>query len=425
MDNIQIKKQQRHLLLLNVLIFSLIFICFGIIIYQMTNTTLSFQVDSVIQKIMNEKDIAAKKDMTQLEKNSRYNIQVIRWSDDGKPLNSIHEKNNPLRDYPFRLDKKHLNKIVCKRFGNGDDDDIYYRSLTKKFQCQGQTVYVEVLVVTTQIHDAMDHFKDTLFICLIFFCLLSFIISYYLAKQAMKPIIHSWKSQQRFVEDASHELRTPLAVIQAKLEQLFTHPRNTILDESENIAISLNEVRRLEQLIKDLSILAKSNNGSVVIHKRENDISDFISQAVSPYIEIAAMHNRHLSLDDEGEHQHATFDEQKIQQLLVILIDNAIKYTDENGRIQVRSYCKNKNWIIEVADNGLGVPDKKDKQLLFDRFYRVDSSRTRETGGTGLGLSIAKSIVDSHQGSIEALDNTPKGLLIRVSLPIKTNENKS
>lgn len=422
----RIRKQEKHLLLSNILIFSFLFICFGMIIYHMTKTTIYFQVDNVIEQIFQNKDITEDKRIRQVEKTSRYTIRIVRWSDDGKILNDETIDDRNMSDSLFKqlsLDKNDLNRFVCKEYKD-DDSNVYYRSMTKPYMVKGKKTYVEVLVAITQIHEAAGRFRKSLFFYLIIFTLLSFIISYYLAKLAMKPIIRSWRSQQRFVEDASHELRTPLTVIQAKLEQLFTHPRHTIIEESENIAISLNEVRRLEQLIKDLSFLAKSDSSALVIHEELHDIHQFIDQAVSPYCEIAEMKDRHLTIENHTPHLKLWFDSQKIHQLLVILIDNAMKYTKDEGQIVVVSKTTPKHWIIEVKDNGIGASDE-DKQHLFDRFYRVDSSRSRETGGTGLGLSIAQWIVNSHDGTITALDNSPKGLIIRVVLPLQTEERNN
>lgn len=144
----------------------------------------------------------------------------------------------------------------------------------------------------------MKTFETTLIICMIIFWLISIGISFYISKMNMQPIMHSWRKQQEFVENASHELRTPLAIIQNSLQQLFTKPDHTILEESEPIAQALNETRRMNSLTEDLLTLARSDSNQLLLQKEAVDPKEFIQQLAQPFQEIAEMNDKQFVLEN-------------------------------------------------------------------------------------------------------------------------------
>lgn len=137
-----------------------------------------------------------------------------------------------------------------------------------------------------------------LVICMLVFWLLSIIVSFYLAKANMQPILRSWHKQQEFVENASHELRTSLTIIQNSLQKLFTQPNHTIMKESETIAQALNETRRLNRLTADLLTIARSDSNQLILEKSTFHIDTFLAPIVEPFIEMAEIEEKHFIFEN-------------------------------------------------------------------------------------------------------------------------------
>lgn len=429
------RMQQNKMIIMNILAFAIVFVLLGSIIFQMIKVTSYRWVDEESMRIaedtrmiqneiihLNDSSTDASEHWFDNEEDYHRNppmqTQLIIWSNDGKILN---KESLGMRYYDFasmRLNKKILNRVYSRVMLDLSGNKMFFRTITRKMTVNGHVYYAQVITNVNQIQVTIKQFKKMLFICMLVFWIVSLLLSVFLAKWSMKPIIRSWEKQQKFVENASHELRTPLAIIQAKLEHLFTKPQHTIIQESENIAISLNEVRRLNQLTSDLLLLARSDGNVITLKKEPTELDTYLEKVVMPFEEVAEMNDKTLTYHNTAE-QSILIDQQRIHQLLVILIDNALKYTEEGGAVEVDSYIHNRQWVIEVKDNGIGISDEN-KKRLFERFYRVDEARTREKGGYGLGLSIAKWIVDSHNGNIQVLDNEPKGTIFKVSLPLSS-----
>lgn len=229
-----------------------------------------------------------------------------------------------------------------------------------------------------------------------------------------KPIYKSYKKQIEFVENASHELRTPLTIIQAKQELLLQEPNAKIVDKSEDINLTLKETKRLSKLVKELMALARSDTNEYKLNKEKVNIDSLIKEVVVPYEDFTKVKDKNIVLDLKYE-KEINVDKNKITELLIILLDNAIKYTVEKDTITIKTYAKDGRCNIEVRDTGIGISDEGLKRV-FDRFYREDKARSRATGGTGLGLSIAHTIVSKHKGTIKVMHNEPKGTIILVRI---------
>ena len=262
--------------------------------------------------------------------------------------------------------------------------------------------------------DTIENILNILVLGTTLLIIISIIISYILSKRNIKPLIEAYKKQTEFVQNASHELRTPLAIIQAKQELLLKEPNSKIIDKSKDINLALTETKRLTRLIKELMDLARADEGSYKLEKKLVNINELIKEVSVPYEEMANMQNKKLILDLSYK-KDLNCDKNKMFELMVIILDNAIKYTLENDEIEIKTYKKDKKCVIEISDTGIGVSDE-DLNHIFDRFYRADKARTKETGGTGLGLSIARTIVNMHGGIIYAEHNTPKGIKIIVKI---------
>lgn len=239
-------------------------------------------------------------------------------------------------------------------------------------------------------------------------------ISIYLSHWALKPVEHAWDQQKRFVADASHELRTPLTVILANTGILLSHREDRISDQVKWIEHTEAEALRMKKLVEDLLFLAKSDADHKPILKEPVNLSDALWNAVLPFESIA--YENGVTIDAEIQPGVTVQgDEGQLKQLAVILVDNACKYAGSGGRVSVK-LTQQKGCAHLVVNNTGSLIPPEDLPHLFDRFYRVDSARTREQGGYGLGLAIARSIVESHGGTLSAHSTEMEGTTFRVRL---------
>lgn len=428
------RRQRLRFFLINVGAFAAIFLLLGIIILNLLRSSAYRQTDlSLTDSAKDTRLIQMEISRYQsndpllqlppenrpdnLVRGNRFNSQVILWSQDGQILNKnlVGGRLEQLQD--LSLETKKLDKIQeLTLSGNTNEGPLTFHSLTVKAPTNaGEVAYVQLIENTNQITDSMNTFKTILLICMVVFWLISIGISYFISKMNMRPILASWRKQQEFVENASHELRTPLTIIQNSLQKLFTRPDSSILAESETIAVALNETRRLNGLTNDLLTIARSDANETVLAKTTIDPQKLIAELAKPFQEIATMEGKTFILENFAK-TPVVSDEKKIHQLLVIFLDNALKYTDQGDKITLQSELSGDQWLLEVRNTGASISDE-DKKHIFERFYREDRSRTKETGGYGLGLAIAQQIVKDHQGKISVLDLQPRGVIFRVKIP--------
>jgi signal transduction histidine kinase len=232
------------------------------------------------------------------------------------------------------------------------------------------------------------------FALLILLELLILLISTKLTNWIIKPVQESFEKQKQFIADASHELKTPLAVIMASSDALESNP-----SETKWLSNIKSESDRMNKLISDLLDLAKS--------EAVDDKSEFAPGNLSKTVEMSVltfegmMFEKGITLDyDIDENIELNMNAYKIKQLLSILLDNAIKHCDKNGKITV-SLKKDKDIILNVSNTGEGIP-KGEEEKIFERFYRADEARNRNENRYGLGLAIAKNIATSHNANITA-----------------------
>lgn len=246
------------------------------------------------------------------------------------------------------------------------------------------------------------------------------LISFWISQRMMLPILNSWKQQQDFVDSAAHELRTPLTIIQNKMENLLRQPNAKITDVSENIVQSLSEVRRLNQLTSDMLTLAKTGSNMTKLEPKSVDIKEKLTEILEPYREIAEVDDRKLKIKiDTQVKTHLNLDDKRLHQLIVILLDNSIKYTKQGDQIEFKAVANKNSLSFSVANSGPQISNAA-KKKIFERFYREEQSGNRKTGGSGLGLSIAQWIVTSYHGKISVDDwkkTDPKGVIFKVNLP--------
>lgn len=421
------RKQQLRFMILNLIAFSIIFTIFGFIIFHQVQNTLFSEID---EELMQAKEIAASGNFVDFrsppnpeEENGSEQgpprginprIIMLDWNSEGAIVNEDQIGTLLYENFfqEFSLDVDALDTITNLSI----DDEYTFRSLLIEHQTpDNEVAYTQLLVNIDAEQTILDNFGRLLVVCSFIFIILSISASYILSKKMMQPIIQSWNKQAEFVENASHELRTPLTIIQNKLELLLMEPQQKIIQKFENIALSLSETRRLSKLTSDLLTLARADSAEIQLDKQLLQVDEFIERVSAPYSEIAESQNKTLQLELNCPTQIKA-DEVRLHQLLVILLDNALKYTEDGQNISVRTYAEDQKATIEVSDTGRGIK-KENLPYIFDRFYREDKARSRENGGVGLGLSIAQWIVTNHGGTISAFENGQAGTTFKVKLP--------
>lgn len=230
-----------------------------------------------------------------------------------------------------------------------------------------------------------------------------FFISILLANWTIKPVAKAWDQQKQFIADASHELKTPLTVISTNTDVILSNSNDTVESQSKWLNYIKNETIRMTKLVNSLLYIAKYDANETKILLKKINLSNIISSICLQYEPLIYENNKKL-ITDIDNNITIMGDEDKIKQLLNILMDNALKYSLNNGIIKI-SLKKNKqsNVYITVSNSSETI-NKEQLNKIFDRFFRIDSSRNRKTGGSGLGLNIAKSIVEIHKGSINVMN---------------------
>jgi two-component system, OmpR family, sensor histidine kinase CiaH len=243
---------------------------------------------------------------------------------------------------------------------------------------------------------------------------------YLLAGRALIPVKKSWDQQQQFVSDASHEIRTPLAVIQSRADLLFQSPNATIEEKAVDISIISKEVRRLNKLVNGLLTLTRTDSNQMEVKKSNFFLDDLLMDIVEQYTDIASFQEKSI-ISHAPEQVVFHGDKERIHQLLVILVDNAMKFTGEGGEISLSCIKNASSIILTVEDNGIGIP-QEDLPLIFNRFYQVEQSRSANEG-SGLGLSIAKWIVNTHQGNIKVTSEQNERTRFEITFPRNQRKN--
>ena len=415
-------------------VFTLIFSAMTLIILQVMHSSLYTSVDEKLLSLSaNPQDVIQLAVNRATDEVKDLNSQSVPPSTDKKPtvssntevilldsnLNQLVAGNRFLGLDRVTFNKKDLNHIRQLHVQNSYGQDEIYRVILTEMNIESVSTnikYAAVLINTSQLEQISQNHEQLIVVVMASFWILSLIASLYLARVSVKPLLESMQKQQSFVENASHELRTPLAVLQNRLETLFRKPEATIMESSESIASSLEEVRNMRFLTTNLLNLARRDDG---INPELGEVQpDFFNTTFTNYEMIASENNRVFHFENRI-HRTIITDKLLLKQLMTILFDNAVKYTEEEGVIHFVIAATERNLYLSVADDGIGI-SAADKKKIFDRFYRVDKARTRQKGGFGLGLSLAKQIVDALKGTISVKDNKPHGTIFEVKIAIQT-----
>ena len=227
--------------------------------------------------------------------------------------------------------------------------------------------------------------------------------------------------RKEFVANVSHELRTPLTNVRSYAETLRS-AEGDIPQEMENsfLDIIISETDRMTHIVQDLLTLSRLDAGNTEMRFAPFSFRESVANVCRANAMEARRHSHTLTCTLAENMPEISGDPQRLEQVVTNILGNAIKYTPDGGHIAVTGGGSGRSVWVEVTDDGIGIPEK-DRDRIFDRFYRVDKARSRESGGTGLGLSIAKEIVERHHGSLRLVPREGRGTTIRLVLPIDPN----
>lgn len=321
----------------------------------------------------------------------------------------------------------HINRMARKLFGmpkNGTDEnmksftfskmiktfDIDYEELSKQYIEQKSCAVTDVIYGTKAFDVTFAEFR----------------YSEDRTSRGIMCLIHDNtdryeldKSRREFVSDVSHELRTPLTVVKDALETIMEYPTLDGEMRERLISMAVEECDRMTRIVNDLLVLSRLDNNRTSWQVETFEMSAFLDY-LRDIMSIDAKSRSHtLTCEYDDDIGAMTGDREKLNQVLVNIISNSIKYTADGGKIDIRAKNVDDGVEICVSDNGMGIPEE-DQPRLFERFYRVEKARTSDAGGSGLGLAIAKEIIDAHGGRIWVESNVGEGTKMFVYLPYKS-----
>ncbi len=276
-------------------------------------------------------------------------------------------------------------------------------------------VQPQIIVDSTLVAETERRIILTLIVINSTILVISGITGYFLAGVTLAPIKEMVDEQNRFISDASHEINTPLTSLKLAMEVYLREKKSTLAEARTLISESIGEVNKLQYLSTSLLQLAhfQKPNGSNKFEK--TDISDIIGKAIRRVSLMAKEKN--IKIHTKITSAKIYGDKYGLIDLIVIIFDNAIKYSPRESNIEVATKVRDSQVIISISDNGIGIANE-DLQHIFDRFYRADAARSKSSkGGYGLGLSIAKKIVDAHSGDLSVKSTIGKGSTFVITLP--------
>lgn len=244
-----------------------------------------------------------------------------------------------------------------------------------------------------------------------------YLISRFLAKLSLRPVAQAWEQQRQFVADASHELKTPITIILANTGIIQAHPDDPVREQVKWINYIQDEAIRMKSLVDDLLFLAKSDAARLPVHPVQVSLDQVVTGALLPFESVAFEAGVTLT-EEVTPGISIQGDEAQLRRLVVILLDNAVKYAGENGAVTVRLSRVQDRPQLSVHNTGPAIPPEH-LCHLFERFYRSDAARDRSQGGYGLGLAIAKSITEGHGGKISVSSTPTEGTTFTVVFPKK------
>lgn len=240
--------------------------------------------------------------------------------------------------------------------------------------------------------------------------------AYFLAGKTLGPIEKMVEEQKRFVADASHELRTPITALKSEIEVSLRDKKLSLNESKKLLRSNLEEVNKLQTLSDYLLTLSRYQTSDFALKLENIKLSPVVNEAIKRVSYLAEP--RGIEIKASFREISFSGNNHNLVELLVILLDNAVKFSSKGKNVNLKAQTDDGHLIIEVSDQGAGISEK-DLPFIFNRFYQADSSRTKDRKGYGLGLAIAKRIVELHQGSIDVTSKFGEGTTFKISLPLK------
>lgn len=326
-------------------------------------------------------------------------LYVFQTADDAKFISNSEWLNNA---------KPGIMNYASSNYGREKIGDKQFMTCHKRLE-NDENAFVKVFMSLETIDDSREAHVINNVIAIVIFIVFAIAVSIILAYLEVRPLVKSYEEQRRFINDISHEIRTPLTVIKGNVENIMARPEATVKEVNEDLYTLINEVEYMNEMTSGMLTIVRNSNKAN--NTKDTNVSDIVRNVIEIYGELSSVSQRALIASIDNVNMRAS--REKIKQLLMILLDNALKYTKEGDKIIVNLKATAKGCLLTVSDTGIGVSDD-DLDMIFERFYRAKNAQDYE--GTGLGLSIAKSIVDSYNGTIEARHNIPSGLIISAEL---------
>jgi two-component system sensor histidine kinase CiaH len=245
--------------------------------------------------------------------------------------------------------------------------------------------------------------------------ILIFFVSKFFANKSIEPIKNAFDKQKQFIGDASHELKTPLAVINTNVDVLLSNKEDNINNQSKWLYYIKSEVERMTKLTNDLLYLTQIDYSDIKMIFSHFNLSEAVENVILTMEAVIFENNISLQYDVEPD-LNTYGNSEQIKQVVMILLDNALKYTDDKGSVNVTLKKYQNSILFSVVNTSKGIPEEYTDKI-FDRFYRIDKSRSRNNGGYGLGLAIAKAIVEQHKGKIYVKSVVDESTTFSVELP--------
>ncbi|WP_297131368.1 sensor histidine kinase [Terrisporobacter sp.] len=380
------KKLRTRFILINMTLLSIVFITIFGTIYFITNNSINRDIEMTIDSLMNNRGPKQKPNLGNI---------VVEVDEKGNIINYLAHLNSEvstdeLQNYVNTALKSNSDSSKIKI----NDESFMYTK--KSFDNYYKIVFLNITYEENLKLRLLQIFTITGGLSLV----ILLFISIYLTDKSIQPIKDTFEKQKQFIADASHELKTPLTIIKTNTSLILSNPEDTIKNQSKWIKYIESQSDRMSNLVNEMLSLAKLDIEENKLILSSIDISKIIENMLISFDAIIFENN--ISLEENiTKNIFINGNEESIRKLFSILMDNAIKYTNLKGKISVDLYLDRAKAILEIKNTGEGI-DREHLDKIFERFYRIDNSRARDTGGYGLGLSIAKSIVDQHKGKIYA-----------------------
>lgn len=419
------RRRLRYLLIL-VLVFAAIFTIFDGIVYTFATSAMYKEADRQFadaqEAVLMDEDGAMEnflsgKNVVYTGKGTyiiTYKIFLIVRDEEGNVLNEKYLLNF---DYMLGIgfsasDAGKFKSETSERNGNKQ----YYRTHTVKVTTSdGAVYYVQMATEVTDTHESLRTIFGVLIKCTVFAMVLVAVLGWFLSRTLSKGVIEAFEKQDEFISYASHEIRAPLSVIHTSMELLLETPSAKIIDRSDLILNALSQTNGLRKMVSNLLEMAQLQASEMILKREVFYLGDVVTDIIDHFMIQAELGEKTLTAETQPG-QVIRADRQLITELIAILLENAVKYTESGDKITISTREVGGVALITVSDTGVGIGEEA-REKIFTRFYREDRKKEAGKDGSGLGLYIASLIVERHGGKISADHNYPKGTVFMVTLP--------